>query len=123
ELKTLEELAIFKQHLIDRFGELPKEAEELLKSVQVKWLAKNIGFERLILKKGKMIGYFISDQQSPYYQTETFTKVLQFVQQNMAICKMKEKDTKQGLRLLLTFDKINSIDKALHFLSRIETKR
>ena len=121
ELKTLEELAIFKQHLIDRFGDLPKEAEELLLSVQAKWLAKNIGFERLILKKGKMIGYFISDQQSPYYQTETFTKVLQFVQQNMAICKMKEKDTKQGLRLLLTFDKINSIDKALQILSRIET--
>ena len=121
ELNTIEELIVFEQHLIDRFGELPKEAKELLQSVQVKWLAKNIGLERLILKKGKMIGYFVSDQQSPYYQTETFTKVLQFVQQNMAICKMKEKETKQGLRLLLTFDKINSIDKALQVLSRMET--
>ena len=108
-----------KQHIIDRFGELPKEAEDLLQSVQVKWLAKNIGFERLILKKGKMIGYFISDQQSPFYQTETFTKVLQFVQQNMAICKMKEKETKNGLRLIMTFDKISSIDKALLVLSKI----
>ena len=82
-------------------------------------MAKNIGFERLILKKGKMIGYFIADQQSPYYQTETFTRVLQFVQQNMAICKMKEKETKLGLRLLLTFDNINSINKALTTLHKI----
>jgi transcription-repair coupling factor (superfamily II helicase) len=118
-LQTEEELAIYERHLVDRFGELPIQAKELVQSVQVKWLAKNIGFERLILKKGKMIGYFIADQQSPYYQTETFTRVLQFVQQNMAICKMKEKETKLGLRLLLTFDNINSINKALTTLHKI----
>jgi len=104
---------------VDRFGELPTQAIGLIQSVQVKWLAKNIGFERLILKKGKMIGYFIADQQSAYYQTETFTKVLQFVQQHMTICKMKEKETKQGLRLLLTFDHITSINKAFSTLQKI----
>ena len=118
-LKTEEELATYEQHLVDRFGELPIQAKELVKSVQVKWLAKNIGFERLILKKSKMIGYFIADQQSAYYQTETFTRVLQFVQQNMAICQMKEKETKLGLRLLLTFDNITSIEKALEVLSKV----
>ncbi|MDX5585076.1 MAG: transcription-repair coupling factor, partial [Aureibaculum sp.] len=118
-LKTEEELATYEQHLVDRFGELPIQAKALVKSVQVKWLAKNIGFERLILKKSKMIGYFIADQQSAYYQTETFTRVLQFVQQNMAICQMKEKETKLGLRLLLTFDNITSIEKALEVLSKI----
>ena len=118
-LQTEEELATYEQHLVDRFGELPVQAKELVQSVQVKWLAKNIGFERLILKKSKMIGYFIADQQSSYYQTETFTKVLQYVQQNMAVCKMKEKETKQGLRLLLTFNKITSIERALEVLSKI----
>ena len=118
-VETEEELAIYEKHITDRFGELPLQAKDLLHSVQVKWLAKNIGFERLILKQGKMIGYFIADQQSPYYQTETFTRVLQFVQQNMAICKMKEKETKQGLRLLLTFDNITSIDEALSSLQSI----
>ncbi|MET2986633.1 transcription-repair coupling factor [Aureibaculum conchae] len=119
ELKTEEELKTFEKQLIDRFGELPVQAEDLLNSIRVKWLAKNIGFERLILKKGKMIGYFISDNQSSYYQTETFTKVLQFVQQNTASCTMKEKETRSGLRLLLTFPKINSIEKALESLSKI----
>jgi len=118
-LKTEEELLKYQEHLVDRFGELPIQAIGLIQSVQVKWLAKNIGFERLILKKGKMIGYFIADQQSAYYQTETFTKVLQFVQQHMTICKMKEKETKQGLRLLLTFDHITSINKAFSTLQKI----
>jgi transcription-repair coupling factor (superfamily II helicase) len=66
-----------------------------------------------------MIGYFVSDQQSDYYQTEAFTNVLQFVQLNPTLGQMKEKETKQGLRLLLTFDKITSIDKALSVLQKI----
>jgi len=98
---------------------LPVQAEDLLNSVRLKWIAKNLGLKRLILKQKKLIGYFIADQQSPFYQTEIFTKVLQFVQQNMAICKMKEKETKQGLRLLLSFDNITSIDKALETLQKI----
>ena len=118
-LQTEEELTSYEKHLVDRFGELPIQAKELVQSVQVKWLAKNIGFERLILKKSNMIGYFIADQQSAYYQTDTFTRVLKFVQQNMAICQMKEKETKLGLRLLLTFDNINSIERALDVLSKI----
>jgi len=119
DLETEEELLQYQKRLIDRFGELPLQAQDLLNSVRVKWIAKKIGLERLILKKNKMIGYFVADQQSPFYQTETFTKVLKFVQQNMAICQMKEKETKQGLRLLLTFDNINSIEKALETLQKI----
>ena len=122
ELSTIEneeELAQYQANLTDRFGELPIQALDLLNSVRLKWLAKNIGLERLILKKGKMIGYFVSDQQSAYYQTEIFTKVLKFVQFNPAICKMKEKETKQGLRLLLTFENINSVDIALESLQNI----
>ena len=119
DLQTESELLQYEQRLIDRFGELPVQAEDLLNSVRLKWIAKNLGLERLILKQKKLIGYFIADQQSPFYQTEIFTKVLQFVQQNMAICKMKEKETKQGLRLLLSFDNITSIDKALETLQKI----
>ena len=119
ELENEEQLQAFEQHITDRFGTLPEQALDLLNSVRVKWLAKAIGFERLILKKGKMIGYFVSDQQSPYYQTATFTRVLQFVQQNSTICQMKEKETKQGLRLLLTFENIHSVGKALEILKKI----
>ncbi|WP_117883921.1 transcription-repair coupling factor [Aureibaculum luteum] len=119
DLNTEEELNIFEQQLIDRFGELPVQAEDLLNSVRVKWLAKDIGFERLILKKKRMIGYFISDTQSSYYQTEMFTKVLQFVQKNPTTSVMKEKETRNGLRLLLTFIRIDSIEKALEVLRKV----
>jgi len=119
ELKTEEELLNFETHIIDRFGGLPVQVVDLLNSVRIKWAAKHLGIERLILKKGKMVGYFVSDQQSSYYQTPVFTKVLQFVQQNSHTCTMKEKETKNGLRLLLTFNKINSVKKALETIQKI----
>lgn len=116
ELKTEEELQKFESELEDRFGELPTEAVDLLNSVRVKWIASHIGIEKLFLKQGKMIGYFISDQQSAFYQSKIFSKVLQYVQTHPQQCKMKEKQTRNGLRLLLSFDKITSVDKALKVL-------
>ena len=66
-----------------------------------------------------MIGYFIQDQQSGFYQTDAFSKVLQFVQLNSDKCKMKEKKTRNGLRLLITFENIKSTKQALNVLSNI----
>ncbi|WP_339887703.1 transcription-repair coupling factor [uncultured Flavobacterium sp.] len=117
-IKTEEQLLAFEQKLIDRFGALPKQAIALLNSVRIKWIATRIGLEKLIMKQGKMIGYFISDQQSNFYQSNRFIKVMQFVQHNGNICKLKEKDTKNGLRLLLTFDNVKSINKALELMQR-----
>ncbi len=119
ELRTEEELVTFEFELTDRFGELPIQVIDLLNSVRIKWIAKHLGIERLILKQAKMIGYFVSNQQSPYYQTPIFTRVLNFVQHNTKICTLKEKETKGGLRLLLTFDNITSINKALTTLQKI----
>ncbi len=118
-LKTEEELEKFKLELIDRFGELPQEVTDLLNSVQIKWLATKIGFEKVIMKQRKLIGYFINDQQSSFYQSSNFTKVLQFVQTNPQACKMKEKQTRNGLRLLLTFENIASVKLALEALQPI----
>lgn len=112
-LKTEEELAKFEQELIDRFGELPDPAKDLLDSVRIKWKAIAMGLERVVMKKNRMVGYFIKNQQSGYYQSETFGKVLQFVQLHPQKVKMKEKQTRTGLRLLLTFQGISSIQKAL----------
>lgn len=119
ELKTEEELQTFEKELIDRFGPLPKPAVALLDSVRIKWIATRFGLEKIIMKKGKMVCYFISDQQSAFYQSENFTRVLQFVQKNPHLCKMKEKQTRNGLRLLLTFEKITSAKKALQALEKI----
>lgn len=118
-IKNEEELVLYEQKLMDRFGALPKEAVSLLNSIRIKWKATQMGIEKLILKQGKMIGYFVGDQQSDFYQSTRFHKVLQFVQQNANVCKMKEKDTKNGLRLLLTFENVKSINKALELINRM----
>lgn len=118
--KNEEELTAFENKLIDRFGPLPKEAKALLNSIKIKWIATKIGIEKLVMKQGKMIGYFVSDQQSAYYASRSFTKVLQFVQQHGNICKMKEKETKNGLRLLLTFENVKSVNKALEFMELLK---
>jgi transcription-repair coupling factor (superfamily II helicase) len=91
----------------------------LLYSVQIKWIATKAGFEKIVMKQNKLIGYFINDQQSSFYQSNNFTKVLQFVQTNATACKMKEKQTRNGLRLMLTFENIKSVKQALKVLKPI----
>jgi transcription-repair coupling factor (superfamily II helicase) len=119
QIKDEATLQQFEQKLIDRFGALPKPAVALLNSVRIKWKATAMGIERLMMKQGKMIGYFIGDQQSDFYQSNRFMKVLQFAQRNGNVCKIKEKETKNGLRLLLTFDNVKSVNKALELLEGI----
>ena len=102
--------------MVDRFGELPKQAEDLLNSVRIKWIAIAMGLERVVMKQKKLVGYFVADQESAFYQSEAFTKVLQYVQSHPQKVKMKEKQTRNGLRLLLTFEGISSVHKALQAL-------
>ena len=115
-IKTEDELQKFESKIIDRFGELPIQVVDLLNSVRIKWIASKAGLEKVVMKHGKLIGYFINDQQSGFYQSKGFTKVLQFVQLHPNLCKMKEKQTRSGLRLLLTFDNIKSVKQALAVL-------
>jgi transcription-repair coupling factor (superfamily II helicase) len=114
-----EQLAAFEKRIIDRFGEIPTEVVDLLNSVRIKWIAKQLGLERIILKKKRLIGYFIADQQSGFYQTDDFTRILHYLQKNSKKCVMKEKQTKNGLRLLITFIHIDSVQKALDVLQKI----
>lgn len=118
-VETEESLQKFEEEIIDRFGDFPTQVEDLLDSVRIKWLAKEFGLEKIILKQKRMIGYFVADQQSDFYQTQAFTRVLQYVQQNGKSCVMKEKQTKNGLRLLVTFIRIDSVKKALEILNKI----
>ncbi|MCF6224569.1 MAG: transcription-repair coupling factor [Flavobacteriaceae bacterium] len=120
ELKIEEELLSFENKLKDRFGELPCQVVDLLNTVRIKWLAKKLGLERIVLKQKRMVGYFISDQQSDFYQSDTFRNFLAYVQKNSKMCVMKEKKTQKGLRLLITFIRIDSIEKALKTLTDIQ---
>lgn len=118
-IKDEEALVAFEAKLVDRFGPLPKQAQALMISMRIKWFATKMGLEKLVLKQGKMVGYFVGDQQSDYYQSASFRKVLQFVQRYQTLAKMKEKQTKNGLRLLLTFENVKSLKKALELLEMV----
>jgi transcription-repair coupling factor (superfamily II helicase) len=118
-IKNEENLQRYEQKLVDRFGALPKPAIALLNSLKIKWIATKLGVEKLIMKQGKMICYFISDQKSDYYTSNAFHKMVQFVQKNPNLCKMKEKQTHNGLRLLLTFENVKSIQKALDLMGMV----
>ncbi|WP_244503424.1 transcription-repair coupling factor [Flavobacterium caeni] len=118
-VKNDDELSAYESKLIDRFGLLPKPASALLNSIRIKWIALQFGIEKLVMKQGKMIAYFVSDQQSDYYQSGRFHQVLQFVQKHPTLCKMKEKQTPNGLRLLLTFENVKSIGKALELMAML----
>lgn len=113
------DLLTYEKNLIDRFGQLPPQAVDLLNSVRLKWFATKMGIEKLVMKNGKMTGYFISDQESPFYQSSRFQKVLQFVQRHPDRCRMQEKETRNGLRLLLHFNNINTIAQALKVMQLV----
>ncbi|NIK90686.1 transcription-repair coupling factor [Mangrovimonas sp. CR14] len=119
EIKTDDELEKFETEIIDRFGDMPTSVSDLFDSVRLKWLAAKLGLEKVIMKNGKLVGYFINDQKSGFYQSEGFTKLLQFVQTHPRACKMKEKQTRTGLRLLLTFENIKSVKQGLSVLKPI----
>ncbi|PKP17283.1 MAG: transcription-repair coupling factor, partial [Bacteroidetes bacterium HGW-Bacteroidetes-22] len=95
-----EELTEFSARLTDRFGALPQPALELVNTVRLRWLAASIGFERILLKNNRLTGYFPTDPQSSYYQSEHFGKVLKYIQVNARMCRMKEISGK----LTLSFD-------------------
>jgi len=118
-IETEEELTQFEKNITDRFGEIPTQVVDLLNSVRIKWLAREFGLEKIILKQKRMLGYFVGDQQSDFYQSDKFTRVLSYVQNNKTTCVMKEKQTKQGLKLLITFIRIDSVEKALEVLRAI----
>ena len=116
EVSGPEDLEAFRIRLQDRFGKLPDKAADLLDSVRLKWMASDLGIEKLVLKKGSFIGYFIADQQSEFYQTERFGKILRYLQANPGKGRLKEKQTRKGLRLLLTATDIHSVQGALNIM-------
>ncbi len=107
-----EEMKQFEAMLTDRFGPLPEKSKDLLNIVRMRWKAIQLGFEKIIIKNNKMVIHFISDQESPYYHSETFQKTIYFVQEQSKQFKMKEKNDK----LTLTIDHIDNIQAVLNLL-------
>ncbi|HEY0898927.1 MAG TPA: transcription-repair coupling factor [Sphingobacteriaceae bacterium] len=115
KLENETQLEEFAQQLVDRFGPMPPQVQELLNTLRLQWLGKAIGFEKISLKKNTLKGYFITDQQSKYFETEQFGRVLQFVQANGRRCNLKE--VKKTLRLAI--EEVRTLDEAIRLLSEI----
>ena len=109
------ELENFEKELVDRFGPVPEATKEMIQAIRLRWIGKSIGIEKLVLKQKKLICYFITNQDSLYYQSPQFTKVLNFVQKNPKSCKLKERNG----RLSLVFEHVSSIVKAIELLGKV----
>lgn len=96
-ITTEENLDVFVNKLEDRFGVLPKPVTDLIEMLRLRWIAKSLGFERLILKKGVLILYFVENNNSAYYQSEIFGNVLRFIANNPLRCKLREQNGKRSV--------------------------
>jgi len=105
----------FEQKLIDRFGPIPNATRELLDVVRLRWLAIDLGFEKVIIKNNTMVIHFISNQDSLYYQSPIFMSVLKYVQNHQ-----KHFQIKEGKKLTMTVKNIKNIDLALQTLQNIK---
>ena len=108
-LQNEESLHVFTEKLIDRFGPIPRQANDLLNTIRLRWLARELGFEKIVLRNKTLIAYFIGDQSSTYFQTQTFMKMLKFAPINQNRCKLKETPEK----LLLYVKDVANINNAL----------
>ena len=118
ELSKIEDEAAleqFKQQLIDRFGPIPEPVRVLINTWRLQSLGKSIGFEKLSFKKNTLKGYFIANQQSTYFESDQFNRVLQYAQAFPRRCNLKE--VKKTLRLAIEF--INGLDEAIEILQEI----
>lgn len=113
------ELDTFRQKLADRFGPIPPQVTELINTWRLQHLGKLIGFEKISFKKGVLRGYFISNKQSPYYETEQFGRVLKFLQNHPRISNLKE--VKNSLRLAI--EQVDTLDSAIDFLQEMTTEQ
>jgi len=101
--------------LLDRFGALPAPSEELLKVVELRWLAQRTGVEKIVLKKSILITYFVSNPESPFYKSEKFKEVIRNIQASPGIFRMREDQEKLSLRS----DQVNSVQEAYQIMLRL----
>jgi transcription-repair coupling factor (superfamily II helicase) len=114
DLSTEGQLQAYRQRLIDRFGSLPFEAEELLRVMPLKWAAAQLGIERLTLKQRRMICYFPTEKESPYYKSDAFGQVIHYASWHPRQCKLRD----EKVRSLLIYD-VQTVEQALGILNEM----
>ena len=109
------ELLEFEKRLEDRFGKIPTEGQSLILVVRLRWLAMRLGIEKLVLKNERMTAFLVSNPQSPYYQSEPFGRLLQYMTSHPRKCQLRE----QNHRRSVIFSDVKTVEKAFEMLSDI----
>ena len=108
-------LEAYRNRLRDRFGAIPEVAEELIRVVPLRVAGKQLGVEKIMLKQQKMILFFVSNPDSPYYQSEAFGRVIEYATKNVRRCNLREVNSKRSM----VVSNISSVDAALSILNEI----
>ena len=111
------DLDAYRKRLTDRFGTIPDVAEELIRVVPLRVYGKQLGVEKIMLKQQKMYLYFVSNTDSPYYQSEAFGRVLEYVSRNPRQCNFREANGKRSI----VISSVNSVGDALTICRSIAT--
>ena len=117
-LKSDDELKSYRQRLIDRFGEIPKVADELMNVVPLRRKAKQLGCERLMLKMGRMTMFLVSNPNSPYYQSQAFESILNYISTNPRRCNIRENNGKRSI----VINVVKSVEEAIVVLEEISLR-
>ena len=118
ELDGLEldkDVLAFKSRLEDRFGKVPREGQELLRIVPLRRMAKRLGAEKVFLKAGRMTLFFVSNPDSPYYQSAAFGKVIDYMGKNPHYCNLREQNGKRSM----VIKNVETVETAVSILQEI----
>lgn len=110
-----EEVEAFRQRMIDRFGPIPQEGEELIHVVGLRRVGKLLGCEKILLKGGAMQLQFVSNVDSPFYRSKMFSRVIAYATSHIQDCALKEKNNKRILRI----SHVKSVEQARSLLDMI----
>jgi len=121
-IKDDKELEAFKARMTDRFGKMPPVAQELLHVVPLRRLGKLLGCEKIMLKQGRMFLYFVQNPESPYYQSETFDRIIDYATHEVRRCNLREMPApsgQHGLRRSMVIADVPTVEEAVRVLQTI----
>ena len=115
ELTDENAIDAFREKLKDRFGPVPPQVEELFDGLRLRKLGTQLGFEKIVQRRGVMKCFFIENQDSAFYQSEIFTRIIAFIQHHPNKCSLKQTEKS----LILTLHSVSSLHEAIELLRRM----
>lgn len=117
-IQNEEGLKRFSENITDRFGKIPPQTEDLLDTVRLRWIARDLGFEKIMLKNKMMTVHLVSNQESAYYETDTFMNVLRYAASHQDDCSVKEANGKN----IMNVKNVGNVGKALRILKSMNNE-